>query len=127
MTLAASGRGCPGAPACACASDQKAGVTGTGEPGIGDEFDVRIAWRRDDPRIEADAIAMWTRLGVLPADVKQEERAKQIVAAAYRGERIAAVATAVAEQIGFLRARLFVLRGMTDPEFRRSHDQVALT
>ena len=102
-------------------------MTGTGEPGIGDEFDVRIAWRRDDPRIEADAIAMWTRLGVLPADVKQEERAKQIVAAAYRGERIAAVATAVAEQIGFLRARLFVLRGMTDPEFRRSHAQVALT
>ena len=96
-------------------------------PASGEEFDIRVAWRRDDPRIEADAIAMWTRLGVLPSEVRPEQRAKQLVAAAYRGDRLAAVATAVAEQVAFLRARMLVLRGMTDPDFRRSHAQVALT
>ena len=49
-------------------------------PGI----EVRIAWRRDDPEIERDAIDFWRRLGNLPADVTPEERAKEIVLAAYR-------------------------------------------
>lgn len=91
-----------------------------------DGFDVRIAWRRDDPGIEADAIAMWTRLGVLPADAEPEKRAKQLVSAVYIGGELAAVATAVPEEISFLRARMFVIRGMTAPEFRRSHAQIAL-
>ncbi len=99
----------------------------TGGPEKGEDFDVRIAWRRDDPRIEADAIALWTRLGILPKDVKPEARARQLVAAAYRGDRIAAVATAVVERIGFLRARFLVLRSLTAPEFRRSNAQTALT
>ena len=30
-------------------------------------FEVRDAWRRDDPAIEADAIDFWQRLGILPA------------------------------------------------------------
>jgi hypothetical protein len=89
-------------------------------------FDVRIAWQRNDPRIEADAIEMWTRLGILPEEVKPEDRAKQLVAAAYGGDRIAAVATAVVERIDFLRARFLVLRSMTAPEFRRTHAQIAL-
>lgn len=98
----------------------------TSEPASGGAFDVRVAWRRDDPRIEADAIAMWTRLGVLAEGVKPEERAKQLVTAAYSGDRIASVATAVVEDVKFLRARFLVLRSMTVPEFRRTHAQVAL-
>lgn len=90
------------------------------------EFDVRIAWQRNDPRIEADAIAMWNRLGILPADVDPDERAKELVAAAYSGDRIAAVCTAVIEQINFLRARFLVMRSLTHPDFRRTHAQVAL-
>jgi hypothetical protein len=89
-------------------------------------FDVRIAWQRNDSRIEADAIEMWTRLGILPPDVTPEDRARQLIAAAYSGDRIAAVATAVVEDIAFLRARFLVLRSMTAPEFRRTHAQVAL-
>lgn len=96
-------------------------------PAIGEQFDVRIAWLRNDLRIEADAIEMWTRLAILSPDVKPELRAKQIVAAAYSGDRLAAVATAVPERVEYLRARMLVLRGMTAPEFRRSHAQVALT
>jgi len=102
-------------------------MTGDGTPASGEGFDVRVAWRRDDLRIEADAIALWNQPGVLPADVRPEVRAKQLVAAAYSGDRLAAVATAVPEQVNFLHARMLVLRGMTAPDFRRSHAQVALT
>lgn len=97
-----------------------------GKPAAGGGFDARTAWRRDDPEIEADAIAMWTRLDVLPKDVRPEDRAKQLVAAAYQGDRLAAVCTAVIEPIPFLRARFLVLRSLTDPDFRRSHAQIAL-
>jgi hypothetical protein len=102
-------------------------VTGTEAPASGEDFDVRIAWRRDDPRIEADAIALWTETGILPAEVSPEKRAKEIVVAVYSGDRLAALATAVPEQVGFLRSRMFVLRSMTAPDFRRSHAQVLLT
>jgi hypothetical protein len=96
------------------------------EPATGEGFDVRVAWRRGDPRIEADAIAMWTRAGNLPKDVTPQERASQLVAAAYRGDRLAAVCTAVIEPVPFLRARFLIMRSMTDPDFRRSHAQIAL-
>lgn len=89
-------------------------------------FDIRVAWRRNDAAIEADAIEMWTRLGILPAEVKPEDRARQLAAAAYEGDKLAAVATGVVEQIDFLRARFIVMRSMTAPEFRRTHAQVAL-
>ena len=39
--------------------------------------------------IKADAIELWTRLGVLPADVTPEYRAEQLVAAAYCGGQLA--------------------------------------
>jgi hypothetical protein len=101
-------------------------VSGGEAPAGGEGFDVRIAWQRDDARIRADAIELWTRLGALPSDTTPERRAAQLVAAAYSGDQLAAVATAVAEPIEWLRARMLVLRGMTAPEFRRSHAQVAL-
>lgn len=89
-------------------------------------FQIRVVWRRDDPRVEADAIEMWSGLGILPPEVKPEDRAKQLAAAAYSEGRIAAVATGVVEHIDFLRARFLVMRSMTAPEFRRTHAQLAL-
>jgi hypothetical protein len=89
-------------------------------------FDVRVGWRRDDPVLEADAIALWKRTGILPADVTPEERAGELVAGAYKGGQLVSLCTAVIEYIPFLRARFIVLRGMTDPDQRRSHAQFAL-
>ena len=89
-------------------------------------FEVRPAWRRDDPEIEADAIDFWKRLGLLPKDVAPEQRAKELIAAAYKEGRLVAVSTATIEEIDFLRARFAAIRGSTDPEFRRSHAQLAL-
>jgi hypothetical protein len=92
-----------------------------GPPG----FEVRIAWRRDDPAIEADAIDFWTRNGLLPEGVSPEQRAKELVAAAYKNGVLVAVATAVPEQIGFLRARCLRLRSMADPGCPRDDVEAA--
>jgi hypothetical protein len=91
-----------------------------------DEIEIRAAWRRDDPEIEADAIAFWKRLGLLPPDTSPEVRAKELIAAAYRGGRLIAVSTATIEWFDHLRARFAVLRGATDPEHRRGRAQLAL-
>ena len=90
-------------------------------------FDVRVAWRRDDPGIEADAIDFWTRNDLLPEGVDPAGRAKELIAAAYKDGRLAAVATATIERIDFLRARFAIIRGATDPDFRRSHAQLSLS
>jgi GNAT superfamily N-acetyltransferase len=89
-------------------------------------FDVRPAWRRDDAEIEADAIEFWTRHGLLPETVAPETRAKELLAAAYKDGRLVAVSTARIERIDFLKARFAMIRGATDPEYRRSHAQLAL-
>jgi hypothetical protein len=91
-----------------------------------DEIEVRAAWRRDDPQIEADAIAFWTRLDLLPPGASAEERAKELIAAAYRGDTLVAVSTATIEYFPHLRARFAVLRGATDPGHRRGRAQLAL-
>jgi hypothetical protein len=45
-------------------------------------------WRRDDAKVAADAIALWTRLGALPPDLDPGVRAKELCAAAYRGRGV---------------------------------------
>jgi hypothetical protein len=89
-------------------------------------FDVRLAWRRGDPAIEADAVDFWNRLGLLPPGVRPEDRASELIAAAYSGDRLVAVATATIEWIAPFGVNLAVIRGATDPEFRRSRAQLAL-
>jgi hypothetical protein len=91
-----------------------------------DAFDLRPAWRRDDAVIEADAIAFWRRLAILPAGVVPEQRAKELAAAAYEDGRLVGVMTAVPTRIDFLRARLAMVRGAVDPEHRRSRAAFAL-
>jgi GNAT superfamily N-acetyltransferase len=82
-------------------------------------FEVRIGWRRDDAEIEADAIAFWNRTGILPPDVRPEDRAKEVLAAVYEDGRMIALATAHIEWIAELRARFVLVRAATDPEHRR--------
>jgi hypothetical protein len=89
-------------------------------------FQIRLVWGHADQRVADDAIGMWRQAGNLPDEVTPEERAGQLVSAAYQEGRLAAVATGVVEHINFLRARFVVMRSMTAPEFRRSHAQVAL-
>ena len=93
----------------------------------GPELEVRPAWRRDDARIEADAIAFWERLGILPAGVKPQDRARELVAAAYSDGRLVGVTTASLNLYEPLRARLAFQRCAVEPELRRSQVGSALT
>ena len=91
-----------------------------------DEFDLRPAWRLRDPDIERDAIAFWRKLAILPADVSPEDRARELVAAAYKDDTLVGVSTATLNRLDFLRARFAMIRAAVDPEFRRSRAAFAL-
>lgn len=90
-------------------------------------YDLRPAWRLDDPQIEADAIEFWQRLDILPPDVAPEQRAKELTAVAYQDGRIVGVHTAVLARLEQVRARLAMIRSAVDPEHRRSHVSLALS
>ena len=90
-------------------------------------FALRPAWRLGDPRIEADAIAFWARLNILPPGVVAADRAKELVAVVYKGEDLVGVQTAVIEQVEQVRTRLAMIRGAVDPGHRRSRIAFALT
>ena len=100
------------------------GAPGRDQPAT--DIYIRPAWRRDDAAIEADAIDFWTRLGILPQGVSPEQRAKELVVAAYRDGRLIAVTTAVLERIESLRGRFAVIRGAVDPDHRRTHVGIAI-
>jgi GNAT superfamily N-acetyltransferase len=91
-----------------------------------EEFELRPAWRRDDAAIGADAIDFWRRLAILPDKVSPEARASELVAAAYKEGQLIGVTTATLDRLEFLRARLAMLRGAVDPEFRRGRVGFAL-
>lgn len=90
-------------------------------------YELRPAWRLEDPRIEADAIAFWTRLGILPPGVAPAKRAKELVAVVYKDDAVVGVQTAVIEKVEQVRARLAMIRGAVDPAHRRRHVATALT
>lgn len=90
-------------------------------------FELRPAWRLNDARIEADVIAFWNRLNILPAGVKAEERAKELIAVVYKDDDIVGVHTATLDRLDQVRTRLAMLRSAVDPQYRRSHISMALT
>lgn len=63
---------------------------------------------------------------MLPEGASPEQRASELVAAAYHDGRLAAVSTATIGEFDFLKARFAILRGATDPEFRRRNVRHAL-
>ncbi len=90
-------------------------------------FELRPAWRLDDPQIEADAIAFWERLKLLAPGVAPEQRAKELIAVVYKDDRIVGVHTATIERVEQVRARLAMLRSAVDPNYRRTRISMALT
>ncbi len=89
--------------------------------------DLRPAWRRDDAAIEADALAFWARLGILPAGVDPAARAKELAAAAYEGDSMVAVSTAVIGRYEPLKANFAFYRCAVDPGHRRTLAATAIT
>jgi hypothetical protein len=90
-------------------------------------FELRPAWRLNDARIEADAVAFWERLNILPADVTPAQRAKELIAVVYKDAGIVGVHTATIERLEQVRTRLAMLRSAVDPDYRRTRVSMALT
>jgi hypothetical protein len=86
-----------------------------------EDLEIRPGWRAGDARLEADVMAFWERLGLLPAHVDPKARAKEIVLGAYKDGRLVGVTTAIVGPLDFLRARFAFLRSAVDPELRRGH------
>jgi hypothetical protein len=91
------------------------------------DLDLRPAWRLGDAAIERDAIAFWKRLAILPAEVAPEDRAQELAAAAYRGDRLVGVATAQIRPIEALRGNFAMFRCAVEPDERRGLASTALT
>lgn len=82
------------------------------------DLSIVTAWRRDDPKLKADAKAFWEAHGVVPAE-EHEARANQLVAVCYRDGRTIAVTTADLVVLPGLRARFAMGRVSVDPAERR--------
>ena len=85
------------------------------------------AWKRNDARLEADAVTMWRTLGVLPPDINLEQRAKELCVQAYVGERLIAITTADIQFHAPVRQRFAFGRIFIHPEFERSGLALAQT
>jgi GNAT superfamily N-acetyltransferase len=90
-------------------------------------YEFRDAWRSDDASLAADAIAFWERLGVLPSGTTAAERAKELVAVAYKDGAVAGVMTAEVGMLKQVRTRLAMIRSAVDPAHRRANIARALT
>lgn len=89
--------------------------------------DFRPAWEIADPAIARDAIAFWQRNNMLPSKTTVDDRLKQIVAGAYDGDTMIAIATANIRQVDFLRANLAMFRVSVDRNTRQKRVSTALS
>jgi hypothetical protein len=94
---------------------------------MSDAFEFRNAWRKDDGKVEADAIALWQRLNILPQGVSPQARAKELCVAAYDSDRLAAITTATIDTLQVVRAKMLFLRALVAPEYRSRKVVVPLT
>jgi hypothetical protein len=94
---------------------------------MSDNFVFRDVWQQSDARAEADVIALWQRLDILPAGVNPQSRAKELCVAAYDGDRLAAVTTATVDTLQVVRTRMLFLRALVAPEYRSKKVVVPLT
>lgn len=76
------------------------------------------AWRKNDPKFEKDAIALWQRLGVIPPDQQAERRAKQLTAVAYLGDELVGATTAFIDDLPALNTKGAINRILISPEHR---------
>jgi len=90
-------------------------------------YDLHAAWRADNAQFEADAIAFWQRLSLLPPGVDPDARAKELAAVAYRDGELVAVSTLAVTRLKQVGANVAMLRAATDPEHRRAHLANALS
>jgi hypothetical protein len=94
---------------------------------MSDNFVFRDVWQQNDAKAEADVVALWQRLNILPAGVSPQARAKELCVAAYDGDQLAAVTTATIDTLQVVRTKMVFLRALVAPEYRSRKVVVPLT
>ena len=92
-----------------------------------DNLHYVTAWQRNDPKLEADAIAMWADMAILHPSIRPEERAKELVTLAYVGDRLVGITTAEVKHHAPVRQNFAFMRILLRPEFERHGIVVPLT
>jgi hypothetical protein len=90
------------------------------------QITYETAWRRNDPRHAAEAVAFWTGLGILGQEAA-EQRAKDLCSIAYAEGQLVGVATVELQYAEPLRSRLAFYRCAVAPAFRRQSLAIMLT
>jgi hypothetical protein len=89
-------------------------------------FQWATAWRRDDPKLVADAIDFWTQSVRLRRE-GAERRASQLCSMAYADGKLVGLSTVTFMDYPFLHSRFAFYRAAVAPEFRRQELAILLT
>ena len=76
------------------------------------------AWLKEDWKLEADAKAFWTKLGLISAE-ERERRVKELCAVGYLDGQVVVVSTVTVSPVPQVRAKLGMYRCAVDPDHRR--------
>ena len=76
------------------------------------------AWKKNDPKLEQDAIDLWTKLNALTPDTTPQARAKMLAIVAYEGTEVAALSTLEVQYFEQLRQKVAFVRILVAPSNR---------
>lgn len=89
--------------------------------------EFRDVWRKNDAQAEADAVAMWQRLGILPQNVDPYMRAKELAVIAYESGKLIAITTVTIDMLQVVRCKMAFFRALVDDQRRAQKVLVPLT
>ncbi|MDO8287839.1 MAG: hypothetical protein Q7T44_01335 [Parvibaculum sp.] len=78
------------------------------------------AWKKNDPKLEADVIALWRGMNVLPKGESTDKRVKQIAILAYDDDRLAGISSLEVQAIPQLRQKFAFVRELIHPDYRKN-------
>lgn len=76
-------------------------------------------WRKAEPKVVEQAVALWTSLGALPPGVDPFERARELCAVAYMDGEMVGVATVDVRHSPLVGAKIGFMRALVAPQARR--------
>ena len=76
------------------------------------------AWKKNDPRLEQDAIDLWTKLDALTPDTNPKTHSKMLSVVAYDGEAVVALSTLDVRYFEQLRQKFAFIDILVEPSNR---------
>ena len=90
-------------------------------------IEFRDVWRKNDPQAEADAVALWQRMGILPRGVDPHARAKELCVVAYENNALVAISTVAIDLLQVVRTKMAFFRALVDDQHRAQKVLLPLT